>query len=231
MKKLVFKRVIDVTTGKEELVAVVKKVAGLQEDGSTVNISDLLLNEALKEGLAERRQFGKGYNIAFYKFNDITLIRVNKDKVIVVDSEVVSNEWIGDTLKDKGISVKRKTGVDNERGICRISMAKVKHLTADRKDVKETKNYNVSLSLVLWDLKLGNISGVNLQKDEVYNIVNMESHHEKAVWDNRIESTVRLTSENHRKYHSVNGEESHQIACTITSLEELQAFLEYLKNN
>lgn len=231
MKKMIFKKVVDVTTGKEELVAVVKEVKGLQADGSTVSISDSLLNEALKVGLAERMQFGKGYDTTFYKFNDITLIRVNKDKVIIVDSEVVSNEWIGDTFKNKGISVARVRGKEIKRGVCRVSMANVRHLDRRREKEVETKNYNVSLSLVLWDLKLGNISGVNLQKDEVYNIVNMESHHEKAVWDNRIESTVRLTSENHRKYHSVNGEESHQIACTITSLEELQAFLEYLKNN
>ena len=231
MKKLVFTKVTDEVTGNEKLEAVVKEIKGLQADGSTVSINDSLLDEALKNSLAERKQFGRGINTIFYKFNDITLVRIQKDKVIVVDSEIFNNEWIGDTLREKGISVKRKTGVNKERGICRISMAKVKHLTADRKDVKETMNYPVSLSLVLWDIKLGNISGVNLQEDEIYDVVNMESHHEKATWDNRLESTVRLTSKDHKDYHSINGAESHDIACTITSLEELHALLEYVRNN
>ena len=231
MKRLIFTKVTDEVTGNEKLEAVVKKINGINTDGSTIRINDSLLDEALKNSLAERKQFGRGINTIFYKFNDITLVRIQKDKAIVVDSEIFSNEWIADTLKGKGISVKRKTGVNKERGICRISMAKVKHLTADRKDVKETMNYPVSLSLVLWDLKLGNISSVNLQENEIYDVVNMESHHEKATWDNRLESTVRLTSKDHKDYHSVNGSESHDMNCTITSLEELQAFLEYVRNN
>lgn len=231
MKKLVFTKVKDEVTGNEKLEAVVKKISGINADGSTISINDLLLDEALNLGLAERKQFGKSKNIIFYKFKDITLLRIGENQIVLVDSKLIGNEWIGDTLKNKGIYIKRAYGSIKSRGICRVSMREVKHLNKKRDNEIVTKNYPVSFCLVLWDLKLGNISGVYLQKGEVYNIAKMEAHHEKATWDNRLESTVRLTSKDHKDYHSINGEESHDIYCDITSIEELQAFLEYVRNN
>lgn len=229
MKKLVFKNMLDETTGEMKLQAVEVNVSGLTGDGSIVDMSDSLLNKALESGLFQKRGYGRGYDNTYYKCEELTLLRVRENQIIVIDSYINNNEWIADTfaINKKAVCIKRNN--ENDRGIPRVSMRSVKHLDKTRENEVISKNYPVALNRVLWDIKLGNISGLKLADNETYDIVNQESHHERAGWDNRLCNTIALTTKEHNDYHSENGEYNRQVKCKITSLEELQAFIEYLR--
>ena len=232
MKKIVFNKSMDEVTGSEKLIASVKEVGALSEDGSSVKINYSLLEKAFEVGLFERKGFARGYSNIFYKCGNITFLRIKDDEVIVMDSFIYCNEWIGDTFRkaDKSVCLSRKERSGLSRAYSKVVMENVKHLNRDGNEVISEK-HKVTLAEILWDIRLGNIKGLTAVEGVVYSIVGMDLHHEKAAWDERLESTMLLTKEEHVTYHQVNGKGSHQIAVRVNTLDELQAFIEYLRNN
>lgn len=81
MKQLVFER-----DNNGQLKARVIKNTGLQADGSTININDGLLEEALRAGIFQQKAFARGYNNIYYRCNSVTLLRVTENQVILIDS-------------------------------------------------------------------------------------------------------------------------------------------------
>lgn len=222
MKRMDF--ITDKDTNK--LIAVVKDDGINGNDGSTIIIKKWVYGEALKEGVFISCTYGSRDNV-FYDCGDMTFLNIKDDECTVLDS-VINGMKIEKIFEKKSISIKREKG----RGICRVSLAKVRHLAQNKKDIKEDKNYPVSINLVLNDIALGKVA--NQVKDiNYYDILDREGHHESASWDNKIAHTVSLTTQEHKEHHSKdnNSEESHQIICIIDSVAKLKALIEYLRAN
>ena len=218
MKRIKFE---EVTDGRIRVSEVNDK--GLKEDGSAIKMSYSLLEEALEQGVFKSRTYGKGDTI-FYNCEDITLLRVKDNDVIVLDSKINGIE-ISEILDKKSISINRN---QNDRGICRVNLSKVTHYSKNKKEIVESKNYPVSINLVLWDIKLGK-TNCKVKDIKRFDIVEREGHHERADWDNRVTNTVVLTTEAHKEHHKVHGKNSHQTVCKISNVEELKALIEYLR--
>ena len=222
MKRMDF--ITDKDTNK--LIAVVKDDGINGNDGSTIIIKKWVYGEALKEGVFISCTYGSRDNV-FYDCGDMTFLNIKDDECTVLDS-VINGMKIEKIFEKKSISIKREKG----RGICRVSLAKVRHLAQNKKDIKEDKNYSVSINLVLNDIALGKVAK-QVKDIEDYDIVDREGHHEGATWDNRIARTVIMTTQQHKEHHKKenNSEESHQIICIIDSVEKLVALIEYLRAN
>lgn len=212
--------------GTRKLIAVVKEDGNNNFDGSTIIIKKWVYGEALKEGVFISCTYGSRDNV-FYDCGDMTFLNIKDDECTVLDS-VINGMKIEKIFEKKSISIKREKG----RGICRVSLAKVRHLAQNKKDIKEDKNYPVSINLVLNDIALGKVA--NQVKDiEYYDIVNRVGHHKDYTCDNRIARTAIMTTQQHKKHHKKenNSEESHQIICIIDSVAKLKALIEYLRAN
>lgn len=223
MKRMDF--ITDKDTNK--LIAVVKDDGINGNDGSTIIIKKWVYGEALKEGVFTKVSTIRGNNNFLYDCGDMTFLNIKDDECTVLDS-VINGMKIEKIFEKKSISIKREKG----RGICRVSLAKVRHLAQNKKDIKEDKNYPVSINLVLNDIALGKVP--NQVKDiKYYDIVDREAHHESACWDSKIAHTVSLTTQQHKEHHSKenNSEQSHQIICIIDTVEKLKALIEYLRTN
>ena len=140
MKQLIFER-----DNNGQLKARVIKNNGLKADGSTLTISDSLLEEALRTGIFQQKAFARGFNNAYYRCNNVTLLRVSENQVILIDSYVGSktieddefefndcnsdleNVWLAEIFKEKSVAIKRATGHQHSRGIPRMSLQKVTH--------------------------------------------------------------------------------------------------------
>lgn len=222
MKRMDF--ITDKDTNK--LIAVVKDDGINGNDGSTIIIKKWVYGEALKEGVFISCTYGNRDNV-FYDCGDMTFLNIKDDECTVLDS-VINGMKIEKIFEKKSISIKREKG----RGICRVSLAKVRHLAQNKKDIKEDKNYPVSINLVLNDIALGKVA--NQVKDiNYYDILDREGHHEGHCSDNRVSKVVVLTTQQHKEHHSKenNSEESHQIICIIDTVEKLKALIEYLRTN
>lgn len=249
MKQIVFSR-----NNEGQLKARVIKNTALQADGSTVNISDSLLEEALRTGIFQEKAYARGYNNIYYRCNNVTLLRVSENQVIIIDSYLGSktieddefefndcnsdleNVWLADIFKDKSVAIKRATGHKHSRGIPRMSLQKVTHqgLEKDsngnyRKIKKVSYNHPVELGTIIYALNDGRISTMERHKNWHFSLNKMQLHHDGYDWDNRICQTMYLTEQEHTEYHTQIGEWSHQCAVLISTLEELVAFLEFIQ--
>lgn len=223
MKRMDF--ITDKDTNK--LIAVVKDDGINGNDGSTIIIKKWVYGEALKEGVFTKVSTIRGNNNFLYDCGDMTFLNIKDDECTVLDS-VINGMKIEKIFEKKSISIKREKG----RGICRVSLAKVRHLAQNKKDIVITESHPVSINLVLNDIALNKVC--NQVKDiKYYDIVDREGHHEGYVWDNRCHRIAIMTTQQHKEHHSKenNGEESHQIICIIDSVEKLKALIEYLRTN
>lgn len=219
MKKMVFIR----EAGTQRLVAEVKEISGLSGDGCSVVIKDKLMIETSKLGITKLAD-GKRFITSFYKFGDITLIRVADNRYCVFDSDI-NDVWIGDLLKKYSIQYHYSHSKDEQKHTVRISLPDV--IRVNRKKTKVRGNHSIALNKYLWDVELGKAGN----PADLYIYDKKESHHEKASWDNRIRNTMNLSRKEHEEHHKVISSKSHQTLVDINTLEELEAFLEYLKNN
>lgn len=227
MKQLAFR--LNEETEKTEAYLVEHK--GLQEDGSVIHINSKVLETAGVLGKIKSKYFGRGTSTVFYEFEGLTIALINDEAAIVLDQQLIENEPIGLTFAKarKSIALKKakSAGDKKDRKIPRISMAYVKHRTKDG-NIGWSTNYSTSLPGVLWNIKLGNIRGLVLVNNECYDTVDMDVHHIYAPWDNRLASTILLTEEEHKQYHKVNGKQRHDVYVNITTVEELEAFVEFM---
>lgn len=214
----------------ERVEAYLVEHRGLQEEGSVITVETTVLDEALKRGIAVSKRFGRGTDNVFYEFESLTIAHIKDGRAILLDRCINENEPIGLTFAKarKSISLNKTGGKNSDRVIPRVSMKKVRHDDKKHEEVVITEKHPVSLAGVLWNIKLNNISGLELKDDEVLDIVDMDVHHIREAWDNRLENTILLTKEEHKQYHQVNGKERHHVYVKITSVEELVAFIEYV---
>ena len=249
MKQLIFER-----DNNEQLKARVIKNNGLQADGSTINISDSLLEEALRAGIFQQKAFARGYSNIYYRCNNVTLLRVNENQVILIDSYLGSktkeedefefndcnsdleNVWLAEIFKEKSVAIKRATGHRNSRGIPRMSLQKVTHQGLEKdsngnykKIKKVTYNHPVELGTIIYALNDGRISTMEKHTNWHFSLNKMQLHHDGFDWDNRICQTMYLTEQEHTDYHTQIGEWSHQCAVSISTLEEMVVFLEFIQ--
>ena len=248
MKQIVFSR-----NNEGQLKARVIKNTGLQADGSTININDSLLEEALRAGIFQQKAFARGYNNIYYRCNNVTLLRVSENQVILIDSYLGSkteedefefndcnsdleNVWLAEIFKEKSVAIKRATGHKCSRGIPRMSLQKVTHQGLQKDGngnylmrTKVDSNYPVELGTIIYALNDGTISTMERHKNWHFSLNKMQLHHDGFDWDNRLCQTMYLTEQEHTEYHTQMGEWSHQCAVTINTLEELIAFLEFIQ--
>lgn len=222
--------------------------SGLCANGSAIHVKMGLLNEALENGVFEKRRYGRSNNV-YYKCGDLTLVKIKseeigkanekekkeaylRDEVIILDSTITytdakTNEtvetWVGDLLNTKAIfAVKSGT-----RRLFRLSLPKVQH-TNRKKQVVIEKNHPIEVAAALRQI-VDNKLYENRDKAYYFDIVGMEIHHEGYDWDNRLCVAKYWTAEQHKAYHSENGKQSHQCYVTIETLDELKAFLKYIQ--
>lgn len=249
MKQLVY-----VKDEKGHVKARIINNVGLKADGSTIDIPDKILEYALKIGIFQEKAFARGYKNTYYRCNDCTLLRVDTNQVVLIDSYLASKKddewgfiertneenkvdkldgvWLAKVFKDKSVCIKRSNGHRYSRGIPRMSLSKVTHIGyvkdeqgRNRMRNKTTPNHPVELATVIWALNEGRLSTEGWKLD----IRNMELHHDGYDWDNRLCQTMYLTEQEHADYHSQIGEWSHQCYCKIETIEELVAFLEFIR--
>lgn len=221
MKKMMFIR----DEISKKMVAVVKNVSD-KGDGCCINIKDNVLPEAMKLGFVENYvEGGKRNKTCFYRFDKITLVTINDNRATVFDSCIKDDKWIGDELKTSGLHYHYSKGKKEQKHTVRIALTNVEWI--DKNGNTKRGNHSVALNKFLWDIKVGK---VNNTKD-LYVYDGKESHHEKASWDNRIDSTMNISNEQHVQHHKSITSASHQMIVNINNIEELQAFLEYVKNN
>jgi hypothetical protein len=209
-----------------KLVAVEFNDVGLEADGSTIEVSYKTLNKCVEDGLLSKGYYLRGIQNKCYEYGDITVVNIKDDKAIIIDTAVAR----GLRCNNKSIHLKRSNKNDKSRGIVRISMKTVRHRDINGNIVIDS-NYGVSFSRVVHDILNREISGFNLRDDEIYDIVDKESHHDREVWDNRIKSTMAFTKKEHDEYHTEYDESSNQVRCKVTSVEEMAALLRYLDKN
>ena len=225
MKRMDF--ITDKDTNK--LIAVVKDDGINGNDGSTIIIKKWVYGEALKEGVFTKVSTIRGNNNFLYDCGDMTFLNIKDDEVTVLDS-VINGMKIEHILAKKSVSINRN---NNGRGVCRISLPKVRHIATNEKDiVVSNKSYPVSINLILNDIALNKVCN-QVKNIKYYDTVDREGHHESACWDNRVSQTIILTTQQHKEHHSKenNSEESHQIICIIDTVEKLKALIEYLRTN
>lgn len=247
MKQLVF-----VKDNQGQLKVKMVNNVGLEADGSTIDIDDSLLEEALKLNIFQEKAYARGYDNIYYKCGDCTLLRVKENQVILIDSylgdktksefdidncaDELNGVWLAEIFKNKSVSIKRATGHRNSRGIPRMNLTKVvhegfyknKHGKYEKKP-KVTFNHPVELATIIWELNGGGLRTVDFRPNFSLNIISMELHHDGFDWDNRLCQTMYLTEQEHTDYHSLMGEWSHQCYCKINTIEELIAFLKFIK--
>lgn len=207
MKKVVFKRV----EGSKELIAVIVNIPGEMGNGSSINISDSLLEKVDSNPIETKTsEIGNRY----YKLDEeITLFRVRENEIVIVDTESV-----------KEISkVPFRFQRDNKESRF-VVVREVKDAGKNR--------HNIQIGKVCWDLALGIVEGIS--RSMVYSYEEKEIHHEKMLCDNRKCSTIPLTSEEHEQKHTnEKGERgagaSHQVIVNIKTMEELEAFIKLIK--
>ena len=249
MKQIIFSR-----NNEGQLKARVIKDSGLKADGSTINISDSLLEEALKAGVFQQKAFARGFDNTYYRCNNVTFLRVKEREVILIDSYLgaktteedefefndcnsdLEGKWLAEIFQPKSVTIKRATGHPHSRGIPRMSLQKVTHqgLQKDKDGnylmrTKVSYNHPVELGTVIYALNDGTISTMERHKNWHFSLNKMQLHHDGYDWDNRLCQTMYLTEQEHTDYHSQMGEWSHQCAVTINTLEELIAFLEFIQ--
>ncbi|MBO5386862.1 MAG: hypothetical protein J6A59_01785 [Lachnospiraceae bacterium] len=225
MKKMVFIR----EEGTQRLVAEVKEVGAVHEDGCCINIKNSVYKEAMKLGLVDEYVVGGKRTVTqFYRFGEITLLTIECAYTTVFDSYINDGTWIGEVLKNSGIVYHYSNGKKEQKHKVRISLPDV--MRVNRDGVTKRGSHGVALNKFLWDIKKGKAGNPT----DLYVYDGKESHHEKACWDNRIESTLNLSADEHREHHKILKEinpGSHQAIVNINTIEELEAFLEYLRNN
>lgn len=249
MKQLIFER-----DNNGQLKARVIKNNGLKADGSTIDICDSLLEEALRTGIFQQKAFARGFDNIYYRCNNVTLLRVTENQVIILDSYLgaktkeedefefndcnsdLEDVWLAEIFKEKSVAIKRATGHRNSRGIPRMLLQKVTHqgLEKDsngtyRKIKKVSYNHPVELGTIIYALNDGQISTMERRKNWHFSLNKMQLHHDGYDWDNRICQTMYLTEQEHTDYHTQIGEWSHQCAVFISTLEELVAFMEFIQ--
>ena len=247
MKQLTFVR-----NNQGQLNVKVVNNIGLQADGSTIDISDDLLEEALKLNIFQEKAYARGYDNNYYRCENCTLLRIKENQVILIDSylgdktesefdfdscvDELDGVWMAEIFKNKSVSIKRSTGHRNSRGIPRMSLSRVTHQGYEKDEhgkyrmkTKTTYNHPVELATVIWALNEGRMSTVDFKSNWSFNLNKMELHHDGFDWDNRLCQTMYLTEQEHSDYHSQVGEWSHQCYCKITTIEELKAFLEFIQ--
>lgn len=247
MKQLTFVR-----DNQGQLKVKIVNNIGLQADGSTIDITDGLLEEALKLNIFQEKAYARGYENAYYKCGDCTLLRVRRNQVIIIDSylgdktesefgldncaDELDGVWLAEIFKNKSVSIKRANGHRNSRGIPRMTLSKVTHQGFEkdaqgryRMRIKTTDNYPVELATIICALNEGRMNEVDYKSNWSFNLNRMELHHDGFDWDNRLCQTMYLTEQEHVDYHSQVGEWSHQCYCKITTIEELKAFLEFIQ--
>lgn len=221
---------------------------GLCANGSVIHVKMGLLNEALENGVFEKRRYGRSEN-AYYKCGDMTLVKIKqedidnnsnekkedyiRDEVIILDSKITyktENDkkvevWVGDLLQNKAIFTRK----NKSRRLFRICVPKVQH-TNRKKKVVIDDNHPVEVAAVLRQV-VDNQLYENCDKAYYFDIVGMEVHHDGYDWDNRLCVAKYWTAEQHKAYHSENGKQSHQCYVTIETLDELKAFLKYIENS
>ena len=227
MKRMVFIRV----AGTNGLVPVVReetkeeKLKDTNRDGCSIKIKNGVLNEAKEKGIIDKYAVGGKCNVTqFYKFGDITLITINCSNTTVFDSDI-QGEWIGDKIIRNGLQYHYSSGKNEQKHTLRIQLPDV--LRENRKHEKVRGSHAVPLNKYLWDVKLGKAGNPS----DLYIYDENESHHEKASWDNRIKNTMNLTKKEHKEHHKIISGASHQLLVNINTLEELEAFLDYVRNN
>jgi hypothetical protein len=145
---------------------------------------------------------------------DITLASVNGEYFVI--PSYYNGELIGDALNkaDKSLKIKQGRG----RNCLELS-------------IKTERGYSekVEFSYVLFAIEQRQISGFSLKKSEALNKKGMCLHHVGDVWDNRRNSTMALTTEQHKRVHSITGQHSHRMGVQLNDLADLYEFVEYLQ--
>lgn len=222
MKKMIFIR----EEGTQRLVAEIREMGAISGDGCCISIKSGILNEAMKMGIVNEYMVGGKVNVTqFYRFGEITLITINCANTTVFDSYIDDEVWIGEKLKDRGILYHYSAGKKEQKHTVRITLPDVMWISRDGQ--RKRGSHGIALNKFLWDMKLGKAGN----PADLYVYDKKESHHEKAAWDNRIKNTMNLSANEHRAHHKVISSMSHQVMVNINDVEELQAFLEYVRNN
>lgn len=247
MKQLIFTR-----NNEGHLKATIVNNVGLEADGSTIDINDSLLEEARRINIFQEKAYARGYDNMYYRCGDCTLLRVKENQVILIDSylgdkqtsefniddcvDELDGVWLAEIFKNKSVAIKRSTGHRNSRGIPRMNLSLVTHQGFEkdangnlRMRTKTTPNHPVELATIIWALNEGRMSTVDFKSNWSFNLNKMQLHHDGFDWDNRLCQTMYLTEQEHTDYHSQVGEWSHQCYCKINTIEELIAFLEFIR--
>ena len=161
----------------EELEAVVseKSVTNKYDEGSAIQVSTEILDQCLSEETFQKRVIigGKKSKNILYKCGEITFIRVNENAVIVVDSYIIPDEWVGETLENvkKRAYIRRTTKDGKAKGVASMSMPAITHSTKKDKGITVSNEY-VALSLLFKDLQSGALEKLDRHKgDKKYSIV------------------------------------------------------------
>ena len=202
-------------------------------DGSAIRVTNQVLDDCIKAGIANGKKVvcarGRGTKNIYYDFGDKILVKLSAedDEVVIFDKKLIGKD-LSEVFEGKSMCINRGT---NSRGICRMCLPKVKH--KDYKgNVVVSDNYPVAVTTIIWLLKQGTITVDDLHSKtaKVVDIIDNETHHILADWDNRIDSTSLLTEDGHKKVHYTEGQYSHQLIANPKYVEEVVALLDYVDN-
>lgn len=228
MKILTFKK-----NELNETVVEVVEIQGHYGDGSAIRMSNQLIEDCVEAGViksvTEVSAGGRGTKNIYCETDSLLLVKISAkdDEVVIFDKKLIGKD-LSEVFDGKSMCINRGA---NNRGICRMCLPKVRHKDYDG-NVVVSDNYPVAVTTIIWLLKQGTITEADLHSKtaKVVDIIDNETHHILADWDNRIDSTSLLTEDGHKKVHYTEGQYSHQLIANPKYVEEVVALLDYVDN-